>query len=119
MSGRAGSSAFSMSPDGKEVVFSCGGETKSSVEGADWKDWPGSFKDAYAECISWCGTRVLAIFQHGEPPDDHRMFRASMKRSLRVRDAGGEWTLVSTPGEKSPRSLANAPGSRTVWLIAK
>ena len=111
--------AFATSPDGKEVVFSCHGDTKSSVDSADWKIWPASVKNAYAANVAWSGTRMLAIFRHGEYDDREGAFHEGAKRSLRIHDVTGEWIPISAPDERLPISLASNCDGSAVWFIAK
>ncbi len=116
----SGHGAFSVSPDGNEVVYSCLGQTTSSLDGAGWKTWESPEATAYVETVAWCRPRQLAIFQHGER-DDRRdsVFRETSKRKLRVLDVTGEWIPISVPGDKSPQFLMTACDGSAAWLVAK
>jgi len=109
-----------MSPGGSEVIFGIGGDTKSSVDGAEWKDWPASVTGAFAWRVAWCGTRSLALFQHGEYDADRPgRFIGAEKRSLRIRDGSGEWKPVPLPENKWPVFLGSTGEGSVAWLIAK
>ena len=109
-----------MSPDRKEVIFALGGDTKSSVDGAEWKNWPVAFKDAYAWKVAWCGKRMLALFQHGEYDPEHPgRFNGIEKRTLRVREGLGEWKTVRFPDDKWPVTLESTGNGSIAWVITK
>lgn len=115
-----GHGTFSVSPDQKEIVFSSPFETRSSVEGGEWRIWPASAQDAYAESLAWCRQRRVAIFQHMHPRDaEHRHFREINKRTLRVLDPAGEWVPIAVPDGKTPRAIATSADGGAAWLIAR
>jgi hypothetical protein len=109
-----------VSPDGREVIFALGGDTKSSVDGADWKNWPIAVKGAYAWKVAWCGKRTIALFQHGEYDEDHPgRFNGIDKRTLRIRDGSGEWRSVPFPEDLWPTSLESRGHGGVVWVVAQ
>ena len=101
------------------MIFALGGDTKSSVDGAEWKNWPVTVKGAYAWKVAWCGKRMLALFQHGEYDVDHPgRFNGSRERTLCIRDASGGWKPVPFPEDKWPVTLESTGSGSVAWVIA-
>ena len=118
-----GYSAFSLSPDGKELLFVCRDIAMSCRPGEDWKTWEQPAPDEAIMDTVLLGKEVLALVRKGEFWD-HRIpgrphFRERGGAQLKARDASGQWTLRRLPEGGEPKQLLRSCDGSAVWLLTR